>query len=126
MGNIALAVAAAIELKRLCDRKTDRVFFVNSGTEAVEGAIKFARAATKRPGLICCENAFHGLSLGSLSLTDGEWLRRGYGPFLEDVTRIPFNDLDALRVALERRDIAAFSLNDSRQGRDRPRRGLPP
>ena len=103
-----LAVAAAIELKRMCGRSSDHVFFVNSGTEAVEGAIKFTRAATSRPGLVCCENAFHGLSLGSLSMTDGTWLRRGFGPFLPNVTRIPFNDLTALETALAGNDVAAF------------------
>lgn len=103
-----LAVALAIELKRVLGREGDRVFFVNTGTEAVEGAIKFARAATNRTGLVCCSNGFHGLTLGSLSLTDGAWLRRGFGPFLPDVSTIPFGDLHALRAALAAGSVAAF------------------
>jgi ornithine--oxo-acid transaminase len=46
----------------------DKVFFLNSGSEAVEAAIKFARGATGRPGIVYCDHAFHGLSYGALSL----------------------------------------------------------
>ena len=46
----------------------DKVFFANSGAEAVEAAIKFARAATGRPGIVYCDHAFHGLTYGALSL----------------------------------------------------------
>src|SRR6476619_8538288 len=48
----------------------DKVFFANSGAECVEAAIKFARGATGRPGIVYCAHAFHGLSYGALSLTD--------------------------------------------------------
>ena len=47
----------------------DKVFFANSGTECVEAAIKFARGATGRTGIVYCDHAYHGLSYGSLSLT---------------------------------------------------------
>jgi ornithine--oxo-acid transaminase len=86
----------------------DRVFFCNSGTEAVEAAIKLSRAATGRPKLIFCEHAFHGLTMGSLSLNGDEIFRTGFGPLLADAVRIPFNDLEALEQALRTGDVAAF------------------
>src|SRR5215208_661195 len=86
----------------------DKVFFANSGAEAVEAAIKFSRSATGRPGIISCEHAFHGLSYGALSLCGDEIFRKGFGPFLPDCVQIPFNDLAALENALRARTAAAF------------------
>ena len=86
----------------------DRVFFANSGTESVEAAIKFARAATGRPGIVYCEHAFHGLSYGALSLNGDDIFRDGFEPLLPGCVRIPFNDLAALEKALHARTIAAF------------------
>src|ERR1700687_6122831 len=60
----------------------DKVFFANSGSEAVEAGIKFARAATGRPGIVYCEHAFHGLTNGALSLNGDEIFREGFGPLL--------------------------------------------
>ena len=86
----------------------DKVFFANSGAEAVEAAIKFARAATGRPGLIYCDHAFHGLTNGALSLNADTNFRDGFEPLLPDCIRVPFNDLPALEQALATRTIAAF------------------
>ena len=86
----------------------DKVFFSNSGAEAVEAAIKFARAATGRPGIVYCQHAFHGLSYGALSLTGDEIFRDGFAPLLPDCVAIPFNDLSALESALKSRTMAAF------------------
>jgi ornithine--oxo-acid transaminase len=86
----------------------DKVFFANSGTECVEAAIKFARGATGRPGILYCDHAYHGLSYGSLSLTDDANFRGGFGPLLPDCSVIPFNDLAALEKALMSRQVAAF------------------
>ncbi|GAA4961280.1 hypothetical protein GCM10023238_30600 [Streptomyces heliomycini] len=55
----------------------DRVFFGNSGTEAVESALKFARYATGRPRVLYCEHAFHGLTTGSLSVNGESGFRDG-------------------------------------------------
>jgi ornithine--oxo-acid transaminase len=74
----------------------DKVFFANSGAETVEAAIKFARGATGRPGIVYCSHAFHGLSYGALSLTDDSNFRGGFEPLLPGCTPIPFNDLVAL------------------------------
>jgi ornithine--oxo-acid transaminase len=86
----------------------DKVFFANSGAECVEAAIKFARCATGRPGIVYCDHAFHGLSYGALSLTGDDNFRKGFGPLLPDCTSIPFNDLEALEKALSTRQVAAF------------------
>jgi ornithine--oxo-acid transaminase len=86
----------------------DKVFFANSGTESVEAALKFARAATGRPGIVHCSHAFHGLSYGSLSVNGDEVFRAGFGPLLPECVEIPFNDLAALERALSSRRIAAF------------------
>jgi ornithine--oxo-acid transaminase len=86
----------------------DKVFFANSGAECVEAAIKFARGATGRPGIVYCDHAFHGLSYGALSLTGDSNFRAGFGPLLPDCTSIPFNDLAALEQALSSRQVAAF------------------
>jgi ornithine--oxo-acid transaminase len=86
----------------------DKVFFANSGTEAVEAAIKFARAATSRPGIIHCEHSFHGLTYGALSLNGDAVFRSGFEPLLPDCSAVPFNDLAALERALASRNAAAF------------------
>jgi ornithine--oxo-acid transaminase len=86
----------------------DKVLFLNSGSEAVEAAIKLARRATGRPGLVYCAHAFHGLSCGALSLNGEANFRDGFGPLLPHCTRIPFNDLMALEKELRTHDIAAF------------------
>jgi ornithine--oxo-acid transaminase len=86
----------------------DKVFFANSGTEAVEAAIKFARAATRRPGIIHCEHSFHGLTYGALSLNGDTVFRTGFEPLLPDCAAVPFNDLAALERALATRNAAAF------------------
>jgi ornithine--oxo-acid transaminase len=86
----------------------DKVLFANSGGEAVEAAMKFSRATTGRPGIVYCDHAFHGLSYGALSINGDEAFRSGFGPFLPDCVRIPFNDLSALEEALHAGTVAAF------------------
>jgi ornithine--oxo-acid transaminase len=86
----------------------DKAFFANSGTECVEAAIKFARGATGRPGILYMGHAYHGLSYGSLSLTDDKNFRNGFEPLLPGCTAVPFSDLAALEQALANRQVAAF------------------
>src|SRR3954449_8479316 len=89
----------------------DAVFFCNSGTEAMEGAIKFARAATGRKRVVSLESAFHGLSLGSLSLMGCESFTEGFGPLMGGFeTRIALDDIEALERELAKRDVAAFVI----------------
>ncbi|MFB7930066.1 aspartate aminotransferase family protein [Streptomyces sp. NPDC056039] len=85
----------------------DRVFFGNSGTEAVEGALKFARFVTGRPRVLYCAHAFHGLTTGSLSVNGESGFRDGFAPLLPD-TAVPLGDLDALERELRKGDVAAL------------------
>lgn len=85
----------------------DRVYFSNSGTEAVEAGLKFARRATGKKRILFWEHAYHGLTAGSLSVNGSADFRRGFGPLLPD-TAVPVGDLDALRRQLRRRDVAAL------------------
>jgi ornithine--oxo-acid transaminase len=86
----------------------EKVFFLNSGSEAVEAAMKFARVATGRPGIVYCDHAFHGLSYGALSLNGNDIFRDRFEPLLPDCARVPFNDLVGLERALHSRNVAAF------------------
>jgi ornithine--oxo-acid transaminase len=85
----------------------DRVYFCNSGTESVEAALKFARAATGRSRIVYCDHAYHGLTVGSLSVNGSAEFRRGFGPLLEDVC-IPLGSLEALEAELKKGDVAAL------------------
>jgi ornithine--oxo-acid transaminase len=80
----------------------------NSGTEAVEAAIKIARAATGRPRILYAEHGFHGLTLGSLSINGNEEFRDGFEPLLPGCEAVPFGDEQALQLQLQRGDVAAF------------------
>jgi ornithine--oxo-acid transaminase len=80
----------------------------NTGTEAVEAAIKIARAATGRQRILYAEHAFHGLTLGSLSLNGNDEFRAGFGPLLPGCDAVPFGDLEALERELAAGDVAAF------------------
>jgi ornithine--oxo-acid transaminase len=86
----------------------EAIFFCNSGTEAVEGALKFARAATGRAKIISLKGCYHGLSYGSLSVTGSGNFQEGFGPFLADVSRIRLGDLEGLERLLKKQDVAAF------------------
>ena len=86
----------------------DKVFFANSGSESVEAALKFARAATGRDGIVYCSHAFHGLTYGSLSVNGDNIFREGFGSLLPGCIEVPFNDIAALEQALASKTIAAF------------------
>lgn len=93
--------------ERLCGLSgMQRVFFSNSGTEAIEGSIKLARLAGHRVGgeskceLVALEGSYHGRTFGAMSLTGQDKYRKGFEPLLEDVKFVPRNDLEALRAAV--------------------------
>ena len=86
----------------------EAIFFCNSGTEAIEGALKFARAATGRAGIVSLHSGYHGLSYGSLSVTGIPNFHEGFGPLMADTARVKLGDLDALERLLRKRSVAAF------------------
>jgi len=86
----------------------DVVLYSSSGAEAVEGAMKLARAATGRPRFVSCEGGFHGTNPGALSLMGADRLRKPFEPLLAGCVRVPFGDLTRLADALAREDVAAF------------------
>ena len=121
-GNVAVADAISLQARTLAsctelffndrraelyDRLTallpaelDRIFLCNSGTEAVEGALKFAHLATKRSRVVATMRGFHGKTMGALSATWGPEYRELFGPLLEGFTHIPFNKTEALDAAI--------------------------
>jgi ornithine--oxo-acid transaminase len=97
--------------RRLCELAgggLNKVFFGNSGSEGVEAAIKFARAATRRADLLCAKSSFHGLTTGALSLMTDSFWREGFGPLLQDSVAVPFGELALLEQQLGTKRFAAF------------------
>jgi len=76
-------------------------FFGNSGTEAVEAALKLAKLATKKQGIISTHGAFHGKSLGSLSATGREIFKAPFAPLLPGFKHVPYGDVEAVRCAID-------------------------
>ena len=84
-----------------------KVLFCNSGAEAVEGALKISRL-TGRGGVVACTGAFHGRTMGALTLTGQQPKRAPFEPLLPGVTHVPFGDVDALRAAVDESTAAVF------------------
>src|SRR4051794_13481042 len=104
----ALAGMLAEELSRRLPPGLDAVFFASTGAEAVDSAMKFARAATGRPRLLSCDNCFHGVTYGPLSMVGDEFFKEDFGPLLPGCERVPFGDLSRLESELRAKDVAAF------------------
>jgi ornithine--oxo-acid transaminase len=85
-----------------------RCFFTNSGAEAVETVLKYLRCATGRTRILFADHAFHGLSMGALSLNGGREFRDRFGALLPGCESVPFGDLGALERALSHGDVAGF------------------
>jgi acetylornithine/N-succinyldiaminopimelate aminotransferase len=82
----------AKKLVSLLPQQLESVYFVNSGSEAVEGALKLARRFTGRPGIVTFENAYHGSTFGALSVQGSDIYSHSFRPLLPGVTRARFND----------------------------------
>ncbi|WP_068256926.1 acetylornithine transaminase [Janibacter corallicola] len=94
-------IEAAESLLRVADApEGSGVFFANSGSEAVEAAIKLSRR-TGRSGLVAVGGGFHGRTVGALSLTHKEAYRAPFEPLLPEVTHVPAGDVEALRAAVD-------------------------
>lgn len=103
-----LAGALAKNLAAITPGQLEISFFCNSGAEAVEGALKLARAATGKKEFISTENSFHGKTFGALSVTGREKYQRPFEPLLPGCRTIPFGDSGVLEQELRHRDVAAF------------------
>lgn len=103
-----LAAALGKNLALVTPGKLNRSFFCNSGAEAVEGALKTARAATGRRRIIYTKGSFHGKTLGALSATGKEKYQAPFRPLLPGFESVSFGDADALERKLSSGDIAAF------------------
>ena len=104
----ALAGMLAEELTERLPDGLEAVFFTSAGAEAVDSALKFARAATGRSRLISCESGFHGVTLGPLALVGDDFFQEGFGPMLPGAARVPYGDLGRLEAELAGGDVAAF------------------
>lgn len=102
------AAALAEELVTIAPPGMEMVFFANSGSEAVEAALKLARRVTGRDGLLYCEGSFHGKTFGSLSVTGNPEYQQSFGPLLPGCRSVPYGDLQLLARALDERRFAAF------------------
>src|SRR5574342_408770 len=103
-----LAGLLAEELVKRMPPGLAAIFFANSGADAVDTAIKFARYATKRPRVIYLDHAFHGLTLGTLAVNGGEGFKKGFEPLIPGTTWVTLNDLDSLEKEFRKGDVAAF------------------
>ena len=108
IGPFRLSGLLAERLVAIAPPGLDTVYFSNSGTEGVEVALKYARAATGKRRFIFCHRAYHGLTMGALSVNGNDEFREGFGPLLDSVVEVPFDDVAALEAALRPGDVAAF------------------
>jgi acetylornithine/succinyldiaminopimelate/putrescine aminotransferase len=111
--------------RRLCERTGySNAYFGCSGSDAVEAAMKLARAATRRPRFLALEGAYHGCGVGSTSLMTPGPFRDLFGPLVAGAETLPFADADALARALSREDVACVVVEPVQgEGGVRP---LPP
>ena len=103
-----LAGELAQRLCNLAGGGLKKVFFASSGSEGLEAAIKFSRAATRRNALLYCEGAFHGLTCGALSLMDNAFWREGFGTLLPETEVVPFGDIAPVEEKLRTKKFAGF------------------
>jgi len=89
------------KLLAVAPQRTRRVFLSNSGSEAVEAALKFARAATGRTKIVAAMRGFHGRTMGALSATWKKEFREGFEPLVPGFEHVPYNDSDALFGAVD-------------------------
>jgi ornithine--oxo-acid transaminase len=109
MGTQLLAGLLAQKLvDEFAPRGLDTVFFCNSGAEAVDGALKFAHAFTRREKFLYCDHGFHGLTLATLAINGLKEFRGDYEGVLDGATEIPFGDAARLEAELSRGDVAAL------------------
>lgn len=102
--------ALAELLGELAPGDLQNCFFINNGTDAIEGAMKLARLYTGKPGFISCVRGFHGKSYGSLSLMGKGEYRLAFEPLLQDVYFTPFGDADAVEAELKKAEAVGMAI----------------
>lgn len=100
--------ALAHDLAQVAPSGLEITFFSNSGTEAVESALKLARGSMGEGAFVYCTGAFHGKTLGSLSVGGREKYKKPFAPLLSGTIEVPFGDADALEKVLRENKVAAF------------------
>ena len=98
----APSVKLCKKLVQLLPENQEVVYLTNSGTEAIEGALKLAKRVTQRSGLIAADQSYHGSTHGALSLLGNEEQKKGYRPLLTGVTFIEFNKESDLKKINEK------------------------
>ena len=102
--------------QKLCDiTKMDRAFLCNSGTEANEAALKIARKfgndnGINNPIVITAENSFHGRTMGALSATGNDFVKKGFEPMLSGFAHVPYNDIESIKKYQDNPDVVAVML----------------
>jgi len=89
------------KLSRIAPEALSKIFFSNSGAEAVEAALKFSRKYTGKTGVIAMTGAYHGKTFGALSVTYNEKYRKSFMPLLENIKFVPYNDPSKLEGAID-------------------------
>lgn len=98
----------ASQLAAIAPGDIQYAFFCNSGTEAVEGALKLARLYTKKTEIISTKNSYHGVSMGALSATGRDCFRKPFEPLLNGFTHVPFGDIKAMEKAINKNTAAVI------------------
>jgi acetylornithine/LysW-gamma-L-lysine aminotransferase len=101
-------------LIKIAPKNLNQVYLNNSGSEAVEAAIKFARKFTGKTGMVAMNGSYHGKSFGSLSVTFSQKYRKSFEPLVEKVSFSPFGDIEALRSTVN--SDTAFVIMEPIQG----------
>jgi acetylornithine/LysW-gamma-L-lysine aminotransferase len=98
----------AEKLVSLAPANLNRVFFCNSGAEANEGALKFARASTGRQEIIAAMRGFHGKTMGALAATWGPEYQKPFAPMMPGLKHVPYNNFDKLQAAADEKTAAVL------------------
>jgi acetylornithine/succinyldiaminopimelate/putrescine aminotransferase len=94
----------------------DRVYFGNSGSEAIETALKFARCASGKPRILFADHSYHGVSYGALSVTGHAMWREGFEPLVPGMHAVPFGDADQVEREMAKGDVAGILLEPIQVG----------
>lgn len=97
---------AAEKLIQQCDGKLSRIFFSNSGAEAMEAALKFTKVSTGKSHFIAMKNSYHGKTLGALSATSGDKYRNPFMPLIWNFTHVDFGNIEALKAQITEKTAA--------------------